>query len=119
MPLPFCDGNNEVHCCWVNGVECGFLRENDPRATDRRWACGLFLDLKDQFPNTSADKVWEKVHRHPLYESFVKAVWSQHGVDDCGSFKGLRRPDGSIQGQCCWKGWEWAADGTVIKQPEP
>lgn len=42
-----CLGNREDHCCWVKGVPCAELRENDPRAPERRWACGIYLDLGD------------------------------------------------------------------------
>lgn len=119
MPYPICTGNNEEHCCWIDGVECEFLRENDPRTTDgRRWACGLFLDLKDAAPpNMSAEKIWERVTRHPHYEANQMAFFQSKGIDPCATWKGGIRPDGSIIGQCCYKGWEWDADGNVTKQP--
>ena len=34
-------GNGD-HCCYVNGVECVYLRRN---TAGRKYACGLFLDL--------------------------------------------------------------------------
>lgn len=115
MPVPFCSGNDQEHCCWIDGVECEFLVENDPRVT-RRWACGLFLQLLDQFPNKTPEWIWGKVQAHPGYAR-IGDYLQQKGQDHCGNWRGYKSPDGSVRGQCCYKGWEWDSNGNVVTQP--
>lgn len=119
---PVCHGNNDYHCCWVDGQVCGHLVENDPRASDgRRWSCGLLLTLQDQFPNFDINKVWERVHRHPLYNEIL-AKFNAAGVASCGNFLGayVRDELGNpiyIRGQCCFDGYFFDLDGNVIPEP--
>jgi hypothetical protein len=115
---PFCHGNGAEHCCWVDGQVCQFLTENDSRAVDgRRWSCGLVLDFQDQFPQFDLRRLWERVHRHPLYEEIVQSVWDRVGVAPCGDFLGGTLPDGTIVGQCCFEGFVFDADGNVMSGP--
>ena len=61
-----CNGNAEKPCCNIKGKLCRYLTENDPRAPERRWACGLYLDL---------DMNWDKVLADPGYIKNVQGSW--------------------------------------------
>lgn len=119
---PVCHGNGgntdgNEHCCYVDGEVCPLLRIDDPRAADgRKYSCGLLLDLKEQLPNQSFANLWTRVHRHPLYAQ-IKAKFEASGTTLCGDFLGLTLPDGTIQGQCCFAGYTFDADGNVISGP--
>jgi len=59
-----CNGNGKDHCCYIKGEACHNLVENDPRAPERRWACGLYLDV---------GKDWDKVLASDRYP---KDAWA-------------------------------------------
>ena len=61
-----CLGNADKPCCWIKGKLCPHVRENDPQAPERRWACGLYLDL---------DRNWDKVLASPEYIKDVQGSW--------------------------------------------
>jgi len=60
-----CNGNGADHCCWVRGKPCAELVEYDPRAPERRWACGIMLDLHD----------WDKVIASDRYKEATGDAW--------------------------------------------
>lgn len=71
-----CHGNNENHCCYVNGEVCQFLGENI--VSGRRWACSLYVELGD----------WDLVHQDPRYVTVVQSNWIANGTPDCGTWVG-------------------------------
>lgn len=71
-----CHGNNEEHCCYVNGVPCSFLEENTIEG--RRWACGLYRQHGD----------WDLVHQDQRYLENVRPFWIECGTPDCGKWFG-------------------------------
>lgn len=44
-----------------------YLVENDPRAPERRWACGLYLDL---------DRDWDVVLASDQYQQNIAGSWA-------------------------------------------
>jgi hypothetical protein len=104
----------------VNGEPCPLLVVDDPRdiRPNARFSCGLVLDLRAQFPQFDLGRLWDRAHRHPLYEQTVSVVWGQVGMPPCGDWMGPVDPDGTIVGQCCFRGFTFAADGTVLSGPE-
>lgn len=74
--MSVCTGNNESHCCYVNGEVCSFLGENI--VPGRRWACSLFVELGD----------WDLVHQDPRYTESVQVNWIKSGTPDCGKWIG-------------------------------
>lgn len=126
MPHPACTGQgdaNGYHCCNMgmnpDGTQkvCEFLVVDDPRAPDRHYACGIFLEIKDRFPNRDALWIWNRVLTDARYGERVKAYLDLKGIELCPTWRGEYRPDGTCVGQCCYRGWEWDANGNVIKQP--
>lgn len=119
---PFCHGNGDDHCCYVDGQVCPHLSENDPRATDgRRWSCGLLLTVQEQFPRHDMTRLWERVRRHPLFEQIAQ-VWAARGVTFCGDFLGgiVRDEQGNplhVVGQCCFEGYTFDLQGNVLSGP--
>ena len=45
-----------------------YLKEHDPRAPERRWACGLFLDL---------GKDWDAVIASDQYQQNIAGSWRE------------------------------------------
>ena len=83
-----CHGNNDDHCCWVNGEWCQHLEEWT--VPGRRWACALYREHQD----------WDLVHADPRYlASPVKAWLDEHFPGfDCGDW-----PDKvNVTGRCCY-----------------
>jgi hypothetical protein len=76
MTAPFCQGNGEDHCCYLNGGPCHFLEENT--VPGRRWSCGLRRELGD----------WQLVHVDPRYLETVKPRWMGTPLEpyDCGEW---------------------------------
>lgn len=71
-----CHGNDDTHCCYVNGEVCPFLEENTVEG--RRWACGLYRELGD----------WNLVHTDQRYLETVQVHWIPTGTPDCGNWFG-------------------------------
>jgi hypothetical protein len=59
-----CHGNTAEHCCWLDGVQCSYLREH---VGGRRWACGLRHELGS----------WEAVLADERYQRNVQPVWDR------------------------------------------
>lgn len=76
-----CHGNQDEHCCWVNGERCPHLVEN---VGGRRWACGLMVELGS----------WELVHADSRYAP-IQAEWDKVGIESCGAW-------GPGTNQCCY-----------------
>ena len=55
-----CSGNEEDHCCYLQGEVCQFLEENT--VPGRRWACGLLKSYE----------TWEAVYETTYYKTLVK-----------------------------------------------
>jgi hypothetical protein len=60
-----CLGNADKPCCYLKGKLCHYVREHDPRAPERRWACGLYLELGN----------WDAVLADPRYKKDVAVFW--------------------------------------------
>jgi len=126
MPHPNCTGAGDAdgnHCCYLGANEdgtqrvCEFLRIDDPRAPGRHFACGLFLEIKDRFPNRDAEWIWNRVVSDPRYVERIKSFLDARGLDQCPVWRGVWREDGNCHGQCCHRGWVWDANNVVIAQP--
>ena len=63
-----CLGNADKPCCYVRGVYCRFLVENDPRTPERRWACSLRIEHGN----------WDDVIADPRYKEYVEAEFLDH-----------------------------------------
>lgn len=119
---PFCDGTGGPdgdHCCYVKGEVCTFLTVDDPRDTrpNAKFSCGILLDIRENFSRLPVDKLWPKVHRHPLFQERVQSVWDRFGVVTCGDWVGVVNEDGTVTGQCCFDGFVFDLDGNVISGP--
>lgn len=68
-----CHGNTVDHCCHMDDRPCPHLVEN---AGERRWACGLMLELG----------TWSLVHVDPRYLTDVRPVFARVGISDCGDY---------------------------------
>ena len=61
-----CNGNAEKPCCYIKGQPCRYLKEHDPRAPERRWACGLYLEYQD----------WDAVIASAEYQTHIAGSWA-------------------------------------------
>lgn len=113
---PVCRGNGDEHCCYVDGEVCRHLRIDDPRAGDRKYACGLLLDLIEQSPDEEISKLWQEMYELPEYQD-IRAHFEKVGVALCGDFVGSREPDGTYEGQCCFAGYRFDSEYNVIEEP--
>ena len=89
-----CHGNNDSHCCWINGVECPYLEENTVEG--RRWACGLLRELGS----------WEKVYRSTRYRRTDAGKWFKKAYPGfgCGDWpQNITEAIESPGGKCCWQ----------------
>lgn len=64
-----CDGNSEISCCCIDGVECKYLEENT--LPDRRWVCGLRRRLGD----------WDSVLESPEYKRDIAPALEPLGIN--------------------------------------
>lgn len=88
-----CLGNADKPCCYIKGKHCQYLKEHDPRAPERRWACGLYLDL---------DRDWDNVIASDEYKNDVEGSWA-NGLN-C---KDWPDGDGANDGACAECGVEY------------
>lgn len=73
--MALCNGNDEDHCCWIDGNVCPHLEENTVEG--RRWACGLRRELGS----------WEAVHVDVRYLTDVQPCWDRVDPEGaCGEF---------------------------------
>lgn len=78
-----CAGNNDDHCCWVDGKVCPHLEGNTVK--DRRWACGLLVMCGS----------WEAVYETAAWRRHVKPFCDRTGVR-CGDWP----PEGQVCATC-------------------
>ena len=112
------------HCCYLGKdpntgeqAVCGYLRIDDPRANGRKYTCGLFLDLKQQFPAYTIQEIWQHVRDNNNWKTKIKARLEGYGVTTpCWNWKGFHMPDGGCMGQCCFSGRFWGPNGNEGSQ---
>jgi hypothetical protein len=89
-----CHGNNDFHCCWINGQVCLHLEERTVEG--RRWACGLLRELG----------TWDAVYQDPRYQATTAARSFQehHPGYGCGDWP-QNLPDVMANGSglCCYQ----------------
>jgi hypothetical protein len=69
-----CSGNEDDHCCYLDGNVCVYLEENTVQG--RRWACGIRKKYSS----------WEETYKDSEYIQFILPILSKIGISNCGDW---------------------------------